>query len=176
MKSVILMKKNNLTFLGTVICITLAISYVLSKDTVLTVSNDTGVQNNDTHNIVMLFLDRSDFSCQFCLNSFLQLCDTLQTENFNKIIIRGILDGSEINDDEEKLKRDRILKKQIRGFVKGNNIHFPFYIDSSHVFRKIKDKDTAVIVLNNSLGVIRQWPSPLSYNDICDICSFASIN
>lgn len=169
------MKKKILIYVLTAAWSLTAISFVLPKEDLYKHYHGSVTQNEDSQNIIFLFLDRSDFSCQFCLSSFLQLCDTLQMGNFDHIIIRGFLDGSETDNATEKLKRDRILKKQIRGFVKGNNIRFPFFLDSSHVFGNIKDKDTAVIVLNSSLGVIRQWPSPLSSNDICEICSFVLI-
>ena len=170
------MKKKNFVSFSAFTSIITVVFIILTKNSVFHQYGAMTFQKRNAENIIFLFLERSDFSCQLCLSSFLQLCDTLQNKKFNHIVIRGILEGSGIDNNKEKVKHDKILKKQIRGFIKGNNLQFPFFLDSAQVFRKIKDKDTAVIVLNNSLSMIRQWTAPLSRDDICEICSFSLIH
>jgi len=110
------------------------------------------------NHLILLLLNHSDFSCQFCLNSFLQLCNTLQNRNLNNSIIWGILDSGNNQGNPAKGKYTQILKKQLRGFVKGNNIKFPFILDSSHIFEKLINDGSTLIILNRtSIGEILNY-------------------
>ena len=124
------------------------------------------MENEITNCIIILLLDYSDFSCQFCLESFLELCDTLKSRNLENTIILGILkyNFNKIN-KENRNKYTKLLKKQLKGFVKGNRINFPFILDYSYIFKNNKT-GSSVIIINQIKGCIKQWQIPFTKKDL----------
>lgn len=128
-------------------------------------------QNGPAHqNIILLLFNFSDLSCPFCLYPLLALCDTLQAHNLDDSVW-GVLtyhDGN-LKNEMERETYNRILQKQLSGFVRANNINFPFILDSSHILREVTKSGSTVIVLNKSKGTVKKWQSPLRSEDIREI-------
>lgn len=121
--------------------------------------------NNDI--LILLLLDYSDFSCQFCSNSFLELCAILQKNYDLHTSMYGIL----CVDDKNKIDQ-HIIQKQLKGFKNANNLKFPFILDNLLIFNEVTKKGSVVIILKKSVGVIKKWQFPLNHEAIVKVISF----
>ena len=130
---------------------------------------------NKPPNQILLLLDFSELSCQFCLSSFLDLCDSLQSGRFNHVTILGILHFHSKNTIKDNSYYEKILRKQLRGFLKGNQISFPFLLDQHHIYTGMMGDGTKAIVTNGELGLIKAWKSPFNSDDIREICELLTI-
>jgi len=125
---------------------------------------------------IILILENTNFGCKFCMDSFIKLCDRLQESEKVKNSIYGVLyyDSIENNNNKENIL---IQKKLLRGFVKGNNIQFPFILDSSHVFKNFCNNGSQkIIIINTEKDCIKQWNLPLKPNQYEEIMNFIHKN
>jgi len=121
---------------------------------------------------IILILGNTNFGCKFCMDSFIKLCDRLQESEKLKNSIYGVLcyDSKENDNYKENIL---IQKKLLRGFIKGNNIQFPFILDSSHVFKNFCNNGLQkVIIINGEKDCIKQWNLPLKPNQYEEIMNF----
>jgi hypothetical protein len=104
-----------------------------------------------TNNSVLVIFDFKNFSCPLSIDSFLAFCDSIQNhcsiDHISGIVTCNYV--SNPNELEEK-KYLKIIKKQIKGFTKANNIKFSVILDSSHIFDKISNNGFTVIVLSKT--------------------------
>jgi len=91
---------------------------------------------------IIVFLNFSDLHCSFCIKSFTEFCSFVKKNNINSKI-NGIL----IIQDKKRIKK-KIINKQLKGFVKGNNIDFPVAVDWNNVFSAFAE-NYDLIVINN---------------------------
>lgn len=125
---------------------------------------------------IILILDNTNFGCKFCMDSFIELCDRLQESEKLKNSIYGVLCYDSKENDHNKENR-LIQKKLLRGFIKGNNIQFPFILDSSHVFKNFCNNGSQkIIIINAEKDCIRQWNIPLKANQYEEIMIFIHKN
>jgi len=121
---------------------------------------------------IILILGNTNFGCKFCMDSFIKLCDRLQESEKLKNSIYGVLcyDSKENDNYKENIL---IQKKLLRGFIKGNNIQFPFILDSSHVFKNFCNNGSQkIIIINTEKDCIRQWNIPLNPDQYEEIMNF----
>lgn len=107
--------------------------------------------------LFLIFVDYSTISCSFCLDSFLALCNILGKQRNDESVVIGVVSSDDL-EDENKIK---IIKKQLRGFIKANNINFPLILDKTNVFKELNLENT-VIVIDVSSDIIKKFKFPLS--------------
>ena len=118
---------------------------------------------NTPKSIILILLHSSDFSCQFCLESFLQLCDSIQRVQ-EKITTIVILTGD--FKEFQDINTIQILKKQLKGFVKANHIPFPVLFDQSSILNKFSNSRSTLIIVDTKYGLIKKWFLPIQYDEM----------
>ncbi|MEO0294314.1 MAG: hypothetical protein ABIN61_08875 [candidate division WOR-3 bacterium] len=122
--------------------------------------------NKTTKNLklILIFVDYSTISCSFCLDSFIALFNKLEKQKNEEGIVTGIVLSDNL-EDENKVK---IIEKQLRGFVKANNINFPLILDKTNIFKGLNLENT-VIVIDVSSDIIKKFKFPLSKTQIKEL-------
>ena len=113
--------------------------------------------------ISLILLHSSDFSCQFCLESFLQLCDSIKRLQ-DKMITIVILTGD--FKESQDINTIQILKKQLKGFVKANHIPFPVLLDQSSILNNFSNGRSALIFVDTRYRLIKKWFLPIQHDEM----------
>jgi hypothetical protein len=121
-----------------------------------------------TDNLLIILVNPIDFMCQNCSASFFSLCDSLRERGLDTRVV-GIFTIPRPSDDGSVFNDVNILKKQIRGFVKGNRIQFPVLLDDLQVFTHSPAKSSRVILLNILYGIVQEWQFPVDIHQLNEI-------
>jgi hypothetical protein len=113
---------------------------------------------------LIYIIDFNDFMCMSCLNSFLEFYHILPPPFQNERSL-GILVDDHQNQQKNRSKSQKIIKKKLTGFIKANQIGFPIFIDSSGIFKYLSDNGTAVIIFSEALEMSRTYTFPLSFRE-----------
>jgi len=106
----------------------------------------------DAKKIIAIF-SFYEMQCSMCIDNFISFCDYISKAKKCKSTM-GIL----INEHGSMTKNDKelkILKKKLRGFIKGNKIRFPIKIDKNGIFSELKNKID--LIVEDKDGIIRGY-------------------
>ncbi|MFC2167965.1 hypothetical protein ACFLRW_03195 [Acidobacteriota bacterium] len=106
---------------------------------------------------LIYMIEFRDILCSPCSESFLDFCLSLPSE-FQRENTMGIVvfDPSSPTHLEEK-----IVAKKVRGFKKGNRLHFPLFIDFSHIFKNLRTQATQLFILDSTVLSVKKYVFPL---------------
>ncbi len=117
------------------------------------------VWSNGKSPIVLIYIiEFRDILCSPCSESFLDFCLSLPVE-FQKKNTWGIVvfdQGPQTNLGE------KILAKKVRGFMNGNQLHFPVFIDFLNIFKTLRTQATQIILLDSTSFSIKKYDFPLA--------------
>lgn len=114
---------------------------------------------------LIFIIDFNDFMCMSCLDSFLGFYQTLPP-HFQKERTIGILAVDHEDQKENRSRSQKIVERKLSGFIQGNRIAFPIFIDSAGRFTFLSGKGTAVVVFTEGgEDSIRTYTFPLSAQD-----------
>jgi hypothetical protein len=113
---------------------------------------------------LIFLIDFNDFMCMSCLDSFLEFYQALPPPFQSEHAI-GILAVDRKDQEENRSRYQKIVKRKLNGFMQGNRINFPVFIDSDGSFTFLSDKGTAVVVFTEGGDRIRDYSFPLSALD-----------
>ena len=57
---------------------------------------------------------------------------------------------------------EKILAKKVRGFMNGNRLHFPVFIDFSHIFKTLRTQVTHLYLLDSTSLTLKKYVFPLA--------------
>lgn len=106
---------------------------------------------------LIYIIEFRDILCSPCSQSFLDFFLSLPVE-FQRENTWGIVvfeKGSPINLGE------KIITKKVRGFINGNQLHFPVFIDMQHIFKTLRTQATQLLLLNSSSLTVKKYDFPL---------------
>jgi hypothetical protein len=111
--------------------------------------------------MMFLLIGDESFLCPSCLNHFLKFCEELKLycQYDPSLCVFGVVD---LNSANEERNDPKILMKQLKGFIKANDITFPVMIDSLNVFYQLKKKNFHLLFLDFSKNIEKMWPFPKS--------------
>ena len=142
------------------------IFYVILMISVLLLSSIFLLQARTDNPLLLFIIDFDSFLCLPCLDSFLKFCNGLPD-----YIIEGNVWGILVFDKPEE-KGDlltRIAEKKLKGFISANDIKFPIIVDRFHIFDRLGQEGTVLIIFDNQGKSIRKYVFPLSQNKIDEI-------
>ena len=119
----------------------------------------------------MVVMNFQDFFCPICLNVFSDFCSDLKSFGKDNLVL-GMLVFKSRGKTEGDKGRMRIVEKQLEGFVKSNDIGFPFILDMQNVFDGWDIDSMAVILFDGSRKLIKKYMLPLSPADREEIFLF----
>jgi len=108
--------------------------------------------------VLIYIIEYRDILCSPCSESFLDFCLFLPVE-FQKENTWGIVvfdKGSQTNLGE------KILAKKVRGFMNGNRLHFPVFIDFLHIFNTLRTQASQIVLLDSTSLSIKKYDFPLA--------------
>ena len=117
---------------------------------------------NEKSSMALIYIiEFRDILCSPCSESFLDFCLSLPPE-FQRENTWGIVvfeQGSPINLEE------KIITKKVRGFITGNQLHFPVFIDMLHIFKTFRTQATQLLLLDSSSLTVKKYDFPLNEKD-----------
>ncbi len=111
----------------------------------------------------LLIIDMGFINCSLCLQSFTDFIEIINANELEKSVI-GVLIFEREENELNAEKNIQIIKKQLRGFISGNNIKFPIILDKNGVFSDLNldSSDTALILFDIQKKVIKRYEFPLT--------------
>jgi len=119
---------------------------------------DHGWSNGKSPIVLIYIIEFRDILCSPCSESFLDFCLSLPVE-FQKENTWGIVvfdQGPQTNLGE------KIIAKKVRGFMNGNQIHFPVFIDFLHIFKTLRTQATQIVLLDSTSFSVKKYDFPLA--------------
>ena len=117
-----------------------------------------------------LIIDMDFINCSLCLQSFTKFIETINANELEKSVL-GILIYYKEENELNAEKNIKIIEKQLRGFISGNNIKFPIILDRNGVFSDLNLdlSDTALILFDIQKKVIKKYKFPLTKEQLNEI-------
>jgi hypothetical protein len=118
----------------------------------------------------LLIIDMGFINCSLCLQSFTKFIETINANELEKSVL-GILIYYKEENELNAEKNIKIIEKQLRGFISGNNIKFPIILDRNGVFSDLNLdlSDTALILFDIQKKVIKKYKFPLTKEQLNEI-------
>jgi len=118
----------------------------------------------------LLIIDMGFINCSLCLQSFTKFIETINSSGLEKSVL-GILIYYKEENELNAEKNIKIIEKQLRGFISGNNIKFPIILDKNGVFSDLNLdlSDTALILFDIQKKVIKKYKFPLTKEQLNEI-------
>jgi hypothetical protein len=134
---------------------------------------------NDSHSIergrdsisnrrYLLLVDSGFINCPLCLNSFTKFIEAVNANGLEKSFLGVIIFEKEKNELFSR-KNIQIIEKQLRGFISGNNIKFPFILDTDGVFNDPNLDDVTLILFDIQEKIIKKYKFPLTKEQLDEI-------
>lgn len=117
----------------------------------------------------ILIVDLSVLNCPLCVQSlteFIGIVNAFKLEND----VLGVLVFSRRENDSNSETQMKIAEKKLRGFIVGNYVQFPFFLDRSGVFNVLNPDATAILILfDREKSEIKKYTFPLTSAQIQEI-------
>ncbi len=117
----------------------------------------------------ILIVDLNVLNCPLCVQSlteFISVVNAFKLEND----ILGVLVFSRRENDSNSETQMKIAEKKLRGFIIGNDVQFPFFLDRSGVFNVLNPDATALLILfDREESEIKKYTFPLTSAQIQEI-------
>ena len=117
--------------------------------------------NSGSDRRYLLIINSSLLSCPLCLTSFTKFIEVVNVSGIEKSFI-GVLTIEREPNESISEKNVRIIEKQLRGFISGNNIGFPFILDRDGVFNDLSLDDITMISFDVQKKTIKKYKFPLT--------------
>ncbi len=116
------------------------------------------LENGKSSMVLIYIIEFRDILCTPCSESFLDFSLSLPLE-FQKENTWGIVvfeTGHQTNLGE------KIIAKKVRGFMNGNQLHFPVFIDFFHIFKTLRTQATQLLLLDSTSLTVKKYDFPLT--------------
>lgn len=132
---------------------------------------DGGANSQDCipENKLLVLMDFSSLSCSLCVKSLTEFVGAIH-ENRLEDSVFGVMILEEREEETDVERYRKIAQIRLKGFVRGNNIRFPFLLDEEGVFRPLNQGSSAtLIVLNIQKRTVEKYEFPLSKSQLTSI-------
>ena len=116
----------------------------------------------------ILIIPSKVFSCPLCSNPYCEFISAARKNGVEKNVMAVFTCPPSIVQHTGE-KRLHLLKKKIRGFVRGNEITFPVFLDDKGIFREMSDQKIFMVVLDRGASTIKTIRFPLSRKELIRI-------
>ena len=121
--------------------------------------------------LIVIIIDIKSFFCPLCLEYFEDFCYTLHSSGQEEFAL-GILTYKDSEKRGNKERFTKIVEKQLRGFIIGNNIQFPIILDRSFICEGMNIEGDTVILFDRSRKLFKKYTFPLTSGQMDEIFSF----
>ena len=132
---------------------------------------DGGANSQDciSENKLLVLMDFSSLSCSLCVKSLTEFVGALHENRLDDSVF-GVMIVEERDEETDVGRHRKIAEKRLEGFIRGNNIQFPFFLDEEGVFRPLNQHASATLfVLNSQKKTVEKHEFPLSKSQLTTI-------
>jgi len=122
----------------------------------------------ESDKLVLFIIHMDSLMCFPCLNPFLDFYKLIPSP-FRENRLWGVVVYENPKKKEEKVRREKIVKKKLRGFLKANNIECPIVLDSFHSFKEFSKGGTTLLVFDQRKKIVEKYVFPLKKKQIEEI-------
>lgn len=113
---------------------------------------------NGKNSMALIFIiEFKDILCSPCGEFLLDFCQSLPLD-FQKENTWGIF----VLDPDSLHLGEKIIAKKVRGFMDGNGLHFPVFIDFPQAFSALRNQTSQVFFLNSTTLLVQKYDFPLT--------------
>ncbi len=117
----------------------------------------------------ILIVDLNVLNCPLCVQSLTEFIGTINAFKLENDVL-GVLVFSRRENDSNSETQMKIAEKKLRGFIKGNDVQFPFFLDRSGIFNVLNPDATALLILfDREESEIKKYTFPLTSAQIQEI-------
>jgi hypothetical protein len=110
----------------------------------------------------ILIVDLSVLNCPLCVQSFTEFIGVVNAFKLENDVL-GVLVFSRRENGSNPETQMKIAEKKLRGFVIGNDVQFPFFLDRSGVFKALNPDAAAILILfDREESEIKKFTFPLT--------------
>ena len=116
----------------------------------------------------LLIINSSFLNCPLCLTSFTKFIEGVNANGIEESFI-GVLTIEKEPNESIPEKNVQIVEKQLKGFISGNNINFPFILDRDGIFNDLNLDDITLILFDVQKTLIKKYKFPLNKEQLKEI-------
>ena len=117
----------------------------------------------------ILIVNLSVLNCPFCVQSLTEFIGTINAFKLESAVL-GVLVFSQRENGLRPETQVKIAEKRLRGFILGNEIQFPFFLDRRGVFDSMNPDGTAALILfDRNESVVKRYTFPLTSAQIKEV-------
>jgi len=117
----------------------------------------------------ILIVNLSVLNCPLCAQSLTEFIGIINAFKLEDAVL-GVLVFSRRENDSNSETQMKIAEKKLRGFIIGNDVQFPFFLDRSGVFNVLNPDATATLILfDREESVVKKYTFPLTSAQIQEI-------
>lgn len=115
---------------------------------------------------LLLFVNFADFYCPHCIDDFLMFSNSLNEILYTIYIpVIVILRRNEFQSEELQIH-------MMNGWIRGNDINFPFYLDTWDIFKQAQIEKTSVLLIDQLGGKLIYQTFPMGWKKRNEIIRF----
>jgi len=127
-------------------------------------------QPQPVERFILVVINSNLLYCPLCEKMMNDFCRKLGSEGLEDLTM-----GIFVPNDDHLTSQDKkglaIIEKQLRGYIKGNNIRFPILVDTDRIFAEICSKDADVLLFDGLRHRLRMFKLPLTQDQWQEIIS-----
>jgi len=117
---------------------------------------------------LILIIDFAFFSCSLCTQSLTDFNNIINAFKLEDSLI-GVMVYRETDDEVNAERRIKIIETKLRGFIKGNDIRYPIFLDKKGIFKSLSQDEASLILLDIEKKTVKKYTFPLTKGQIDDI-------
>jgi hypothetical protein len=111
---------------------------------------------------LILVMDLNVLNCPLCVQSLTEFTGLISAFKLENDVL-GILVLSRRENDSNSETQMKIAEKKLRGFILGNDVQFPFFLDRGGIFNALNPDSTATLILfDREESEIKEYIFPLT--------------
>jgi len=116
----------------------------------------------------VLIIDFAFFTCPLCIQSLTDFNHIINAFKLEDSLI-GVMVYRETNNEVDAERRIKIIEKQLRGFIQGNDIRYPIILDKKGIFKSLSQDEASLILLDTQSKTVKKYTFPLKKGQIDEI-------
>lgn len=113
--------------------------------------------NNTSPRFLVLVIDFEYLTCTLCLDPVYKFLDFIRAQNLPHISGIITLDAGRIDSFDQK----KAVIRQVQGFIRGNRIRFPIYLDSLGILASRFHQGAVLLCYDDAGTSVKRYRIPL---------------
>jgi len=128
-----------------------------------------GDGRGDRERFALVLIDSDGLACSPCFASLLEFCRAVPPEVQEKRIVGVLTFRDGIEPDP---RRARIARTRWTGYGRANDIRFPVTVDEAHVFNRLSEEGTTILLFHPATGTLEKRTAPFGPGVLEEVVRF----